>query len=227
MVEGEDAYHLLKVLRLKEGQHFIVSDKDCTDFICEAVDTREGSIKAKIVKSEHNRAEKAYTVHLLNAVLKGEKTDFVLQKAVEAGADKIGLFYSVRSEVKYDKAKAEKKQRRWEKIIYEAAKQCGRGRIPALTLYPTFKEMLASCADRGEDVIFAYEEARGDTLRTALEQSGDALCFIVGPVGGFDKEEVRMAKAAGAHVVTLGNRILRAETAGIFMLSCCVYEKEL
>ncbi len=225
-VAGEDAYHLVKVMRIKKGERVIVCDKKNTDYVCEAAHICKDSVIFNIIDSYNSEAEKNYKITLCQAMPKGTKIDTVLQKAVELGCDSIIIFYSSRCDAKYNKSKEDAKLERYNKIIYEAAKQCNRGVIPGVEIKKSFEEMIKS-VNAQNNIIMAYEEEKTLSLNEALSKAEGNICFIVGAEGGFESDEVQYAKNAGAETVSLGKRILRTETAGMFMLSCCVYEKEL
>ncbi|MEL7570555.1 MAG: RsmE family RNA methyltransferase [Eubacteriaceae bacterium] len=225
-VTGDDAYHLIKVMRIKKGDTVTVCDKNNTDYTCEAAHIDKESVIFNIIESRICESEKDYKITLCQAMPKGSKIETILQKAVEFGADNIVIFYCSRCDVKYSKSKEDTKLERYNKIIYEAAKQCNRGIIPTLEIKKSFEEMIKSVNAQGS-IVMAYEEEKNVSLKQVLSKTEGSLCFIVGPEGGFEFSEVQLAKDAGAQIVSLGKRILRTETAGMFMLSCCAYEKEL
>ena len=225
-VAGDDAYHLIKVMRIKKGDRVVVCDKNNTDYVCEAAHINKDSVIFNILQSRDTETEKNYKITLCQAMPKGYKIELVIQKAVELGADSIIIFYSSRCDATYNKNKEDAKIERYNKIIYESAKQCNRGIIPVLEIKKSFEELIKSVNAQGT-VIMVYEEEKAVNLRQILSKTEGNVCFIVGPEGGFDLSEVQLAKDAGAKIVSLGKRILRTETAGVFVLSCCVYEKEL
>lgn len=134
--------------------------------------------------------------------------------------------FSARTDVKYDEAQQQKRLSRFDRIVEEAANQCGAGAISAVRIFKDFDAMLASL-DPAAKVIMAYEEEKTTTFKSVLRGNNSTnLVFIVGPEGGFDPKEAQHAKEAGAVLVSLGRRILRTETAGMFLLSCVSYEKQ-
>lgn len=225
-VTGDDAYHLIKVMRIKKGDKVTVCDKKNTDYFCEAANIGKDSVIFNIKDSCVCEAEKDYKITLCQAMPKGAKIEIVLQKAVELGCDSIIIFYSERCDTKYNKSKEDAKLERYNKIIYEAAKQCNRGIIPVVEIKKSFEDMIKSVNAQG-NIIMAYEEEKNLSLRQVLSKTEGSVSFIIGPEGGFEPAEALCAKNAGAKIVSLGKRILRTETAGMFMLSCCAYEKEL
>ena len=159
--------------------------------------------------------------------------DIILQKLTEAGVDEIVLVNTKRSVVNIKGDKADKKFDRWERIIYEAAKQCKRGLIPKLRGILSFKEALEDMG-KNDINICPYEEEKSLGIKEAL-QTGQVkkilenkdevrVGIFIGPEGGFAEEENEMVKAAGIASVTMGPRIFRTETASIVATAITLYE---
>lgn len=168
-------------------------------------------------------------VHLILAqgLAKGEKMEFIIQKAVEMGAYSVVPVAMEHSVVRLDGAKAAKKVERWQKIAESAAKQSKRDIIPEVQPVQTMAQMLAAndCARK----IIAYECEDKKSLKAALKEAQAKgaltdLLLIIGPEGGISEAELDAARAAGAVPVSLGRRILRAETAGLVAISAIFYE---
>ena len=160
---------------------------------------------------------------------KGDKLETVIQKAVELGATRIVPFESSRCIKRPDAKRAEARLTRLERIAEEAAKQCGRARLPKVELPVSFREMLADAKEH-RLALFCYEGERALSVRQLLEgYSGtpDSICAVVGSEGGFSPEEAEAAAAAGLITVGLGERILRCETAPDSILSAISYRFEL
>jgi len=225
-VTDDDAHHLINVLRIKPGEEVIVCDTQKTDYLCAAANISKDFIIFDILDRFSNKAEKNYHITLCQAMPKAGKIELVLQKAVELGADDIIIFYSKRCDAVYEKSKEDKKLARYKKIVYEAAKQCGRGIIPGVQLKEDFCGMYESISKICTKVM-AYEEEKNVSIKQILPQISDSAAFIIGPEGGFEACEAQYALSRGAHIVSLGSRILRTETAGMFVLCCLAYEKEL
>ena len=225
-VFGARAHHMKNVLRMRPGDAFIACDGAYTDYSCTVTSVAKDSLEASVISASQNASKKDYTLTLCQAMPKGAKIDFVLQKATELGADEINIFFSARTDVKYDEAQQQKRLSRFDRIVEEAANQCGAGAIPAVRIFKDFDAMLASL-DPAAKVIMAYEEEKTTTFKSVLRGNNSTnLVFIVGPEGGFDPKEAQHAKEAGAVLVSLGRRILRTETAGMCLLSCVSYEKQ-
>ena len=152
---------------------------------------------------------------------KADKMEFIVQKAVELGVSRIVPYLSKNCVSRPDKT--EKKVERWRKIAAEAAKQCGRGRLPEVAAVVPVAQAIAQAAE-SETALFFYENEKRTGLRDALAGGvRDTVSLMVGPEGGFDPAEARAAVDAGLHSVSLGTRILRCETAPIAALAAVLY----
>ena len=213
------------------GEHITVSDGEQYEYDCILEVFNEKNVKAKIVNKYNSATELPVRVHLYQALPKGDKLDFIIQKSVECGAFDITPFESQNCVVKVKKDAEDKKSERRNKIALEAAKQCGRGIIPKVNTTLSFKEMLNDVSDY-DAVLFCYEgqgtEPMGAVLKT-IKSNGiiNDIAVIIGSEGGFSNDEAALAREHGFYSIGLGKRILRAETAAIFALTSIVYEFEL
>lgn len=208
-LSAADAEHL-RVLRIRRGETFTVCDGAGTDYTCRLGE--DGSVE--ITGSSPSVGEPSVKVRVFAAYSKGDRMDFTVQKCVELGAHEIILFPSSRCIARPDDAGAPKKLARWQRISEEAAKQSGRGIIPAVSALPTFESAVGAAKSAGLP-LFLYEDERETTLKSALASAEDLACVSVmtGPEGGFEPSEAAYAKRSGMLSVTLGPRILRCETA--------------
>ena len=228
IIDGPDAHHIARSLRMAEGDEVVVCDGRGKEYLCALSRIRDEECVCDIREEIVSGAESPVSITLCMAYPKGDKLEVVIQKAVELGADRIIPFESSRC-IKRPKAeKAEKQTARLVRIAEEAAKQCGRAKLPVVTAPMSYKAMLkeATAADLS---LICYENEDGLSIKDAI--SGRArpatLSVIVGSEGGFSPEEAAEAVAAGCLSVTLGNRILRCETAPDYALSAISYEYEL
>ena len=213
----EDQYHLLKVMRARRGEQIeVVADDNV--FICDIKSTKPLEILTKKQLKENN--ELPNYVILIAALLKGDKIDFVLQKATELGVSEIVLLTTDRTIVKIKGHQSDLKLGRYQKILKEAACQSKREKIPFINKILEFSQIDEIEANLK---FIAYEEKKGTTalLNKKLDsiKPGKRIAIIIGPEGGFNEGEVQYAKNCGFIPVGLGNRILRAETASIYALS--------
>lgn len=209
-LSGDEFYHMTKVLRYKEGYKAVILANDGIEL--HSTVTSIGKDKATLTIDERKVVDvKNAKVTLFAGLLKNNKLDFVVQKGVELGVDVIVPFTSQNTaETKFNLDRANK-------IALESAKQCGSvylSKVEDLTDYDTMLGDFASF----DKVIFAYEDEKQTRIADAVE-CGKNVAIIVGPEGGFTPLEVQKAKENGAEIVTLGRRILRAETASIVSLT--------
>lgn len=227
LIIGDDAAHITKSLRMKEGESVCVCDMARTEYDCTVVSVGE-EVLLMVEGEKESDTEPPYKVTLYQALVKGDKFDTVVQKAVECGVSRIVPFISDHCVVRLNKKDCEKKRLRWQRIAAEAAKQCGRGIIPEVAGLLSFDEMVKEAA--GADIpLFCYEGEDGKSLREALTAANTAndLSIVVGSEGGFAAAEAEKAREGGLVSVGLGKRILRTETASGFVLACISYEFEL
>lgn len=228
---GEDAHHISRSLRMAVGEHITVSDGEQYEYDCILEVFAEKTVKAKIINKYESATELPIRVHLYQALPKGDKLDFIIQKSVECGAFDITPFESQNCVVKVKKDAEDKKSERRNKIALEAAKQCGRGIIPRVNPTLSFNQMLND-ASIFDVALFCYEgqgtEPMGAVLKSIKCKSEiHDIAVIIGSEGGFSNDEATLARERGFYSIGLGKRILRAETAAIFALSSIVYEFEL
>lgn len=237
-LRGDDAHHIAYSLRLAAGEHITVCD-GTNIYDCELTgfspDKSDPWVTARVVDTLHGDTEPPYTVRLYQALPKGDKLDSIIQKAVECGVSAVIPFESSRCIAKAKADAEERKTVRRNRIAEEAAKQCGRGILPAVRPTVSYTQMLEE-AMRSDLALFCYE-AEGtkplgrvlQSLLPTLTEKGKGLIIsvIIGSEGGFSPEEAAQAAACGCRMIGLGKRILRCETAPIFVLSCLSYQFEL
>ncbi len=207
-LKGDEFLHMTKVLRYKVGYSAVILANDGVERLCTV--TEIGKDYARLaIESEKVADGKKSTLTLCAGLLKNNKLDFVVQKGVELGVDEIIPFTSANTaENKFNKERAEK-------IALESAKQCGSVYLSRIGELATFDEVVESFANYDE-VVLAYEYETKVKLNDLGLKAGNIL-LVVGAEGGFTAEEVEKARANGAKVITLGKRILRAETASIVL----------
>ena len=203
------------------------SDNRCGTYqITEEVD---GKAQAKLIEYLDSNVS-SYRIILVQSLLKGEKLEWVLQKATELNVDTIYLVSTANCVAKYDNKKLQTKATRWEKIMLEAAQQCGRNQLPTLVVGETLSQVLAIEADALK--LVAYENEDGHTIKNTLQsvynnQTITDILICIGPEGGYQEKEINAIIDSGGKSVSLGNTILRAETAAIGSLAMIQYELEL
>lgn len=240
--DRNDLHHMIKVLRLSEGDRITISDSQEWEYQAELVRLDSDEAEATILDKQRFTAEPETKITLFQGIPKQGKMELIVQKAVELGVSDIVPVFMKRTVVA-DKGNFGKKIQRWQKISDEAVKQCRRGVIPEVHDAVKMDEVL--CRFGGFDmVLFPYENEDGttikDVLRAAVLQgysegsdgSGAAarpvkVAVVIGPEGGFSDEEAEAVVAAGGLSVSLGKTTLRTETAGLAAIAMIMYELEL
>ena len=216
--------HIRRVLRLKAGDEISVFDGSAKEYQGTILEENSFSIAVRIEHRFTSKRESSLEITLAQSLLKGEKMDFLVRKATELGVKDIVPFSSSRSVPLLESAKELERRRRWEKIAIEAAKQCGRGRLPKIGSLRDYRTALLSAPS--DSLRFILWEKEGRRLKEILGRARkqNRIFFIVGPEGGFSRQEVEEAMEKAFVPVTLGERILRAETASLCLLSILQYE---
>lgn len=223
-ITGSDAHHLMHVMRAKAGQEVIVVDDNGKVARMEMTDFCETSVTLRLVEMLAADTESPIEIVLVQALLKADKMDLVVQKAVELGATEVVPLVTANCVVRYDAKKAATKCVRWQKIADEAAKQCGRTALLKIAEVTTLKDLLTRLAQE-QTIIFCYENESTQSIKTVLkENTADKILLVIGPEGGFSLDEAESLINAGAKSVTLGKRILRAETAAVAAITIAQYE---
>jgi len=210
---GDEARHLRDVLRLKEGDEVYVFDGQGREFRCAVLTTRRDSAELRIeAEVEPAKPESKLSLNLGVALLKGEKFDLVVQKATELGVIRVTPLITRYADIHLrDAADAAKRVARWQRIALEAAKQCGRSLVPEVGPPVAFAAALAI-----EGLGIMFSERGGAAFDSLTEHAGvSAVTALVGSEGGWSEEEIEAARGRNFQVVTLGGRVLRAETAAI------------
>jgi len=221
IMTGRDAEHV-RVLRLRPGEDMIICDGKGTDYKCRFVRADKEQVEAEVIEVVPCPAEPTVKVSVLCGLPKGDKTDYIIQKSVEAGAEEIIFFMSSRCIAKPDKP--EKKLERWQRIAEEAAKQSGRGIIPQVKWAGEYAEAL-NIANQKDLGLFMYETGEREALDAVLNANRDvgSIAIVTGPEGGFAPFEADLARIVGLHICSMGERILRCETAPVVALSAAMY----
>ena len=204
----EETRHLRDVLRLREGEKVQVFDGAGKEFLCEIETIAKKETSLKIIEEiAPSSPESNLDLTLAVALLKGEKFDLVIQKAVELGVCKLVPLNTKRADVRLKDA--DKKQERWQKIALEACKQSGRARLMQIDLPIDFENFIKTA--KGACILFAERGGVGFPSIKADKK----ITALVGSEGGWENTEIEFAAANGFQIITLGGRILRAETAAI------------
>lgn len=229
---GNAFHHAAHVMRMTTGQSCYLSFSDQITIVAEVTEILEDKVLLKEIGKEEMTKEMPYDVTIACGYTKGDKLEWVAQKATELGMTGLIGFPAKASVVKWDSKKLEKKQPRLEKIVQEAAEQSHRQLVPRISLLPTFQALIEEIVAY-DIVLVAYEESAKKGEQTQLVKSlqgiaqNQRVLVIFGPEGGVMPEEIEKLQATGAKLCALGPRILRAETAPLYLLSAMSYQWEL
>lgn len=222
---SDEAKHILNVMRMEIGDTLTICDGQSNDYLCRICETGKNCLKAKIEETTKGESEPKTKITLYQGLPKSDKMELIIQKCVEIGVCRIVPVITERAIVKIEKgAKEDKKTERWQKIAESAAKQSGRGIIPAVERPMKFKDAIEEAVKNGEAII-PYENEKDRGLKEFVKNSkAENIGIFIGPEGGFDTKEIEFAVENGVMSVTLGKRILRTETAGIVTSAIVLYE---
>lgn len=231
-ITGPNVNHIKNVLRMKPGDELLVSDGAGTDYTCAVECMDDDEIVCRITGEGESLSEPSVRFYLFQGLPKADKFEHIIQKSVELGVYEIIPVKTARSIVKYDDKKAKAKNERWGKISESAAKQSRRGIVPQVKDICTFDEAVRFVSDEKNGIsmgIIPYENFKDmNATREILKEirPGMSVAIFVGPEGGFEEQEVMKANEAGIRSISLGNRILRTETAPLMLLSVLTFALE-
>lgn len=219
IITGDEHKHIAYSLRMRVGDEITVCAGG-VDYTAVIDKITKDSAVAKIVGKARNISEPDHNITLFFGAMKGDKNDFVVQKCTELGVLKFVPFISSYSSVKSENIKTERLNR----IALEASKQSGRGIVPEVAPTTTFNDLLDLLADF-DTVVFPYERAENGDLGDIVKQNKTAknIAVIIGSEGGFSKAEVEKLQEGKVMPITLGDRILRADTACVAVCSTLFY----
>lgn len=211
--DAAEARHLARVLRLGPGARVEAADGAGRAFVVRVVSVGPAGGQGQIESEARRETESPCAVTLAQAILKGDRMTWLVQKATELGVARIVPMETARGGV--PGTRAAQQRARWERVAREAMKQCGRAVAPTVEAPRGFETVVAEVADH--DAAWLCDGREGEPAVAVARRAGRPrrLLLLVGPEGGFTEEEVAAGRAAGAGVVSLGPRILRAESAGI------------
>ena len=216
-VRASQAHQIRDVLRLQSGEEIIVLDNTGSAYRVR-LDKIGEVVTGLVLETVSLESEPRVRIVLYQALLKADKMEWVLQKGAEIG---VAAFVPMATERTVARRISESKMERWQRILSESSEQAHRSRIPSLVKPISFAEAIQR--SRGVLSLIPYESERGRKLADAVEPGMTDVNIIIGPEGGFGAEEIQQARDAGALPVTLGPRILRAETAGLLVSSAILF----
>lgn len=227
-ISGQDHNHIKNVLRMRVGDTFLVSENEMSS-LCVITEIEEDFTLVKITEENFRNTELPVKIYLFQGLPKADKMELIIQKCVELGVYEIIPTEMQRCVVKLDTKKKASKKDRWQAISESAAKQSKRNIIPAVSPVLSFKEALKK-AENLDLIIVPYENERGmaetkDTLSKIGK--GSKVGIFIGSEGGFEESEIEKIKGIGGIPISLGERILRTETAAITSVGMCMLYTEM
>ncbi|MBM4762344.1 16S rRNA (uracil(1498)-N(3))-methyltransferase [Bacillus sp. B15-48] len=231
-IVGDDYHHLVRVMRMKQGNQIICVSTHGESALCEIAEITAEKVVANVVKWNEDSSELPVRITIASGLPKGDKLDWIIQKGTELGARRFVPFKAARSIVKWDEKKSSKKIERWGKIAKEAAEQSHRNFIPTIDFINTLNDLVAYGVTYDYKLIAYEEEAKQGESSLLYEvfqkmRANESLLIIFGPEGGLTEKEVSFLQENGFVSCSLGPRILRTETAPLYLLSAASYHFEL
>ena len=225
-ITGREARYINKVLRLKKGQEVIIMDGKGRSFECTIEKVSYQAVTVRIKGRMPPQPPSPIAITLCQALIKSQAMDYAIQKATELGVGAIRLFFSERTVLKIEPARTTAKMNRWKEIMKSACRQCNRADLPSLEPPVPFEEMVESAPKNEMLKILLWENEEKVGLKEILNRTSPRprIWAVVGPEGGFTPDEIDAARESGFQTLSLGNRILRAETAALSLLSIIQYE---
>lgn len=230
IIEGSDYNHIKNVLRMKEGEEISVGNgEDENEYRCMIDRFEDYKVYCKLMFVKEANVELPAKVTLYQCLPKADKMELIIQKCIELGVSEIVPVASKRCVVKLDDKKASGKVSRWQGIAEAAGKQSKRAYIPLIGQVLSYKDALKDAA-KADIKIIPYELSEDVESTKKIFESikpGQSVAVLIGPEGGFEEEEVAIAREAGFTPISLGKRILRTETAGMTVMAWLTYCLEI
>ena len=213
-LDAEEARHLTRVLRLSEGARVFVFDGDGAEFECEVARVAKHEVDLSLLRRLEDVVESPLRLTLAQALIKGDKFDWVIQKTTELGVTRIVPIVTDHNDVRRAEERAEQRLQRWRRISIEALKQCGRRKLVEICEPAPFDDL---CESATQEACLIFSERGGESLARVSAKVGDVnqLSLCVASEGGWSDRELWKAESCGVLPVSLGARILRTETAAI------------
>ena len=210
--------HLVRVLRLGPGDRVRLFNGDGHDYEAELLQAGKRGAQARVLaRVAAPASESPLAITLAQGIARGEKMDWILQKATELGVARIAPVVTERTEVKLDAARADKRGAHWRGVVASACEQSGRACLPVLLAPASLGDFLAGSTSISRR--FVLDPGASATLAQLSLQPGESLCLLVGPEGGLSERDLAAARAGGFAGLRMGSRILRTETAALAAIS--------
>ncbi len=224
-ITGSDAHHLMHVMRAKAGQLVTVVDDNGQVAAMEMVAFSDSAVTLQLKEHLAADTESPLKIMLAQCLLKADKMDMVVHHPASLGSVGVFAISSQNCVARYDAKKGAARKDRWQKIADEAAKQCGRTALLKVRPIVTLGQFIADMQATDSSLVFFYENENEQSAKAYLRSlKAKQIVLLVGPEGGFSLDEAKLIEEAGGKSVTLGPRILRAETAALTAIAVTQYE---
>lgn len=226
IVLHEQAHQIAQVLRMRPGEHVAVLDNTGWEYVVVLQQVDKQEVRGEVVERQLAVGEPKTHITLYQSVFKWERFEWMLQKCTEVGVSRFVPVISQRSFVQKTAEFSPNRYVRCQRIIQEAAEQCGRGKLPVLETAVSFPHALSHLPPF-DLCLMPYEQTQNHTICSVLETQNSKLqtiALFIGPEGGFTEQEVENGRSHGLLPVTLGKRILRAETAALVAATLLLHE---
>ena len=223
-IDGDEAHHILDVMRLKPLEKVVVFDGTGREYVGFIKDAKRKSLTVEITGTRDVSTGGKIAVTLIQAIPKKEKMDRIVEKATELGVNSIVPVVTGRTIVDWDEAKRSSAAERWRRIAREAAKQCGRTDIPAIGNVRPFAEVVSTFGTYDLAMLAALSDETVELKKALAGFQGKSVAIAIGPEGDFTPDEIRDALRAGVKTVSLGPRVLKSDTAGLAVLAILDHE---
>ncbi len=211
--------HLIKVLRLRAGAKAVLFNGDGSDYLCEILTAKPEAAQLQILSAQPAAPESPLKITLLQAICRGDKMDWVLEKATELGVSHVIPVQSERSEVQLDKERANKRREHWQRVIISACEQSGRAFVPQVEALQTLPQRLSGAISGTTKLILEPGGAPISSSMIPIVREMSSVVLAVGPEGGWSERDLTQLALGGFSAVAIGPRVLRTETAGIAAIS--------
>lgn len=216
ILDGEQARHIAKSLRMKAGDMLTVTDGNGNDYGCLIDEITKDTVVLSVCYKQASNSEPDCKVTIYQGVPKGSKLEDIIQKCTELGVCRIVPTLTKRCVSRPDEKGASRKGERYQKIALEAAQQSGRGIVPQIAPQTTLRQAIEN---DGSELKILFYEGGGEKITSLVKSDVKSVSVYIGPEGGFDESEVELLTQSGAVCATLGKRILRTQTAPVAALT--------
>lgn len=225
-ITGKEAGHISTVLRMKPGDPLLLADGKGNVFEATIETSHHREVEVRLNKSISPLPSSPVEINLCLAVIKSRPMDYVIRKTTELGTSSITPFYSERTVTRIKKGHVPNKMHHWREIMKSACKQCGRLTLPVLKPPVPFQDLIKDAQGKTDLKILLWENEDKAEVKNVLRSARPPchVLAIVGPEGGFTMHEIHLAREGGFQTISMGNRILRTETAAVSLISIIQYE---